>query len=156
MVIADVRCYRIYRPITERGSVATPFSRFLLLLIKGQSMPKRKKGSKGRIFGLLLGIIIVALLVIAWHDGIIGATAIEDINGGNVSNGTVVTVKGELIYVLGNSFIVTPPGGGFQGLLFTWVGWIPPQHSTVVVTGTVSSVLTLSDVTSLRAVIIFR
>lgn len=119
-------------------------------------MPKRKKGSKGRIFGLLLGIIIVALLVIAWHDGIIGATAIEDINGGNVSNGTVVTVKGELIYVLGNSFIVTPPGGGFQGLLFTWVGWIPPQHSTVVVTGTVSSVLTLSDVTSLRAVIIFR
>jgi hypothetical protein len=100
--------------------------------------------------------VIVAVVIIGWHDGLIGATAIEDINSGNVSNGTVVTVKGELIYMLGNSFIVTPLEGGFQGLLFTWDGWIPPQHSIVVVTGAVSSLLTLSDVTSLRAVIIFQ
>ncbi|MHA1924722.1 MAG: hypothetical protein ACXABV_13520 [Candidatus Thorarchaeota archaeon] len=119
-------------------------------------MPKRKKGSKGKLVGLLFGIIIIAIIVVAWHDGAIGATSIQEINGGNVSNGTVVTVKGELIYGLGNSFIVTPPEGGFQGLLFTWDGWIPPQHSIVVVTGTVSSLLTLSDVTSLRAVIIFQ
>ncbi|MFX0053512.1 MAG: hypothetical protein ACFFAX_04350 [Promethearchaeota archaeon] len=119
-------------------------------------MPKRKKGSKGKAFGLLFGIIILAVLVIAWHDGVIGATSIEDINGGNVSNGTVVTVKGELIYALGNSFIVIPPSGSLQGLVFTWDGWIPPEHSIVVVTGTVSSMLTLSDVISLRAVIIFQ
>ncbi|MFX1260593.1 MAG: hypothetical protein ACFFAZ_00765 [Promethearchaeota archaeon] len=119
-------------------------------------MLKRKRSSTGRILGALLGIILIAVAVIAWHDGVIGATAIEDINGGSVSSGTVVTVKGELIYVLGNSFIVTPPEGGFQGLLFTWDGWIPPEHSIVVVTGTVSSLLTLSDVTSLRAVIIFQ
>jgi hypothetical protein len=119
-------------------------------------MPRRKKGWKGRLIALLVGIVIAAMVVIAWHDGLIGATAIEDINNGNVSNGTVVTVKGELIYVLGNSFIVTPPEGGFQGLLFTWDGWIPPQHSIVVVTGTVSSLVTLSDVTSLQAVIIFQ
>ncbi|MHA2021567.1 MAG: hypothetical protein ACW98J_05565 [Candidatus Thorarchaeota archaeon] len=119
-------------------------------------MPKRKTGLKGRLIALLFGFLIAAMVVIAWHDGLIGATAIEDINGGNVSNGTVVTVKGELIYVLGNSFIVIPPEGGFQGLLFTWDGWIPPQHSIVAVTGTVSSLVTLSDVTSLRAVIIFQ
>ena len=119
-------------------------------------MPKRKKVSKGKVFGLLFGIIIIAVIIIAWHDGVIGATSIADINGGNVSNGTAVTVKGELIYVLGNSFIVIPPEGGFQGLLFTWEGWIPPEHSIVVVTGTVSSLVTLSDVTSLRAVIIFQ
>ncbi len=119
-------------------------------------MPKqKKKGSKRNLVGLVLGIAIIALIVIAWHDGLIGATAIEDVNNSNVSNGTVVTVKGELIYGLGNSFIVTPPEGGFQGLLFTWDGWIPPQHSIVVVTGTVSSIFTLSDVTSLRAVFIF-
>jgi hypothetical protein len=119
-------------------------------------MPKRKKGSKGKVLGLLFGIIIIAVIIVAWHDGVIGATAIEDINGGNVSNGTVVTVKGELIYALGNSFIVIPPSGGLQGLVFTWNGWIPPEHSIVVVTGTVSSPLTLSDVTSLQAVIIFQ
>jgi hypothetical protein len=123
---------------------------------EGKSMPTQKKGSKRKIFGLLIGIVIVAIVVVAWHDGVIGATAIEDINGGNVSVGAVVTVKGELIYALGNSFIVIPPSGSLQGLVFTWDGWIPPEHSIVVVTGTVSSLLTLSDVTSLRAVLIFQ
>ncbi|MHA2386399.1 MAG: hypothetical protein ACXAEE_09355 [Candidatus Thorarchaeota archaeon] len=119
-------------------------------------MPKRKKGSRRNLFGLIFVILVIAIVVVAWYDGFIGATAIEDINGGNVSNGTVVTVKGELVYGIGNSFIVIPPEGGFQGLLFTWDGWIPPEHSIVVVTGTVSSLLTLSDVTALRAVIIFQ
>ncbi|MFW9889026.1 MAG: hypothetical protein ACFFER_12640 [Candidatus Thorarchaeota archaeon] len=114
------------------------------------------KSSKGKVFGLFFGIIVIAVIIVAWHDGVIGATAIEDINGGNVSIGTVVTVKGELIYALGNSFIVIPPSVSLQGLVFTWDGWIPPEHSIVVVTGTVSSLLTLSDVTSLRAVIIFQ
>ena len=60
-------------------------------------MPRKKKSSsKSRNILVTLVVGIVAFGLIAWHDGLIGASAISEINAGNVDNGTSVTVKGEI------------------------------------------------------------
>lgn len=117
-------------------------------------MPKKSK-SKRNIVILLIIVLIAGLGIIASHDGLIGATSIVDINNGDVPNGTQVVVKGELTIRFGDVHTITVVGGG-NTLVFTWSGSSPPLHSIIVVRGTVSSLLTLSDVSSVEVVWLFK
>ena len=117
-------------------------------------MPKKKGGSKGKSIAVVVILAIVIVGVLAWHDGAIGVTSMADINSGNVDIGTVVTVKGELIIRLGNQLTIQDENLNF--VAFTWDGTIPPLNSIIVVTGRVTSFVTLGDVTSVRQAIIFR
>ena len=114
-------------------------------------MPKKKGKPVAKI---LLGIVLIAVVtigVVAWHDGLIGLTSMNDINDGLVANGTHVTVKGELTGRLGN-FITINDGANVLG--FVWEG-ASTLNSIVVVRGIVSSFITLSNVTSVDVVWIF-
>ena len=115
-------------------------------------MPKKKKGKPtAKILLVTVVIVVIVAGVIAWHDGLLGVTEISDINNGTVSNGSVVTIKGEVTFRLGNAMVVSD-GSNFVG--FDWAG-ASPLNSIVVVRGTVSSVITLSDVTSVDIVWLF-
>jgi len=116
-------------------------------------MPKSK--SKRNIVILLVIVLIGGLGIIASHDGLIGTTSIIDINNGDIAIGTQVTVKGELTLRLGNAHTITVVGGS-NTLGFIWSGSSPPLHSIIVVRGTVSSVISLSDVSSVDVVWLFR
>jgi hypothetical protein len=116
-------------------------------------MPKKRRSSRGRVAFAVVVIAVVAFAVIAWHDGLIGVTSIADINSGDVSVGTVVTVKGELTGRLGNVHTVSE---GSNFLVFTWDGTSPPVNSIIVVTGEVSSLLTFDSVTAVRQVLVFQ
>lgn len=118
------------------------------------SMPKRSK-SKRNVVILLIIVLIAGLGIIASHDGLIGATSIVDINNGTVANGSQVTVKGELTARLGDLHTITVPGGS-NTVAFSWFGTSPPLHSIIVVRGTVSSIVTLSGVSSVDVVWLFR
>lgn len=118
------------------------------------SMPK-KKGSRKKIVGAAILVLIAAVGVIAWHDGLIGVTSIADINAGNIDNGTAVSVKGELVFRAGNIHTVKSTIGD-NIVIFEWAGSSPPLGSIVVVRGTVSSIGTLSDVTSVEVVWVFQ
>lgn len=96
-------------------------------------------------------LTIVTIGVVAWHDGLIGLTSINDINDGLVSNGTHVTVKGEVTARLGNFLTIMD---GPNGLGFVWEG-ASTLNSIVVVRGVVTSFLTLGNVTSVDVVWIF-
>ncbi len=124
-------------------------------MIGKRSMPKKGGSSKRNIALLLVVVIVVTIGIIASHDGLIGTTSIADINNGNVPNGTQVVVKGELTARLGDLHTVTVLGGS-NTLLFTWSGSSPSLHSIIVVRGTVSSIVTLSDVSSVDVVWVFR
>ena len=115
-------------------------------------MPKKKGKSTTKIILVVVVIAIVAIGVVAWHDGLIGLTEISDINNGTVSNGSVVAIKGEVTFRLGNAMIVSD---GSNSVGFEWEG-ASTLHSIVVVRGTVSSIITLSDVTSVDIVWIFN
>ncbi len=115
-------------------------------------MPK-KRSSRAKVAVAVVAIALIAIVVVAWHDGLIGVTSIADINSGNVSVGTVVTVKGELTGRLGN---VHTMSHGSNFLVFTWDGTSPPINSIIVVTGEVSSLLSLDSVTAVREVLVFR
>jgi hypothetical protein len=116
-------------------------------------MPKKRRSSRGKVTLAVVVIAVVAVAVIAWHDGLIGATGIADINSGDVSVGTVVTVKGELTGRLGNVHTISQ---GSNFLVFIWDGTSPPIDSIIVVTGEVSSLLSLDSVTAVRQVLVFR
>ncbi len=109
--------------------------------------------SKGKAIGIVLVIAIVAIGIVAWHDGLFGVTQIRDINQGDIDVGTAVTIKGELTARLGN-LVTVNTGSNF--VAFLWEGEIPPLHSIVVVRGTVESFISLTDVTSVDAVWIFQ
>jgi hypothetical protein len=117
-------------------------------------MPKRSKSTRNIVI-LLVIVLIAGLGIIASHDGLIGATSIVDINNGNVPNGTQVIVKGEVTARLGDIHTITVIGGS-NTLVFTWSGSSPPLHSVIVVRGVVSSVITLSAVSSVDVVWLFR
>lgn len=117
-------------------------------------MPKKKKSSKKAI-GVAFFIIIVAVGIVAWHDGLIGVTSIADINAGNIDNGTAVTIKGKLIFRAGNLHTVKSLSGD-NFVIFEWAGSSPPLDLIVVVRGVVSSIGTLSDVTSVEVVWVFQ
>ncbi len=109
--------------------------------------------SKGKAVGLVMVVAIIAVAIVAWHDGLFGTTEIRDINQGDIDNRTAVTIKGELTARIGN--LLTVKDGSYF-VAFFWEGEIPALHSIVVVRGTVSSVISLADVTSVDAVWIFQ
>ena len=118
-------------------------------------MPRRKKSSKMKTLAILIIIIGAALGVVAWHDGLIGATTVSSINDGDVSAGTQVVVRG--IYkttFLGAIVIHGADGSGT--LMFEWTGAIPAVDTLVVVRGKVMNTLFLEDVTSMDAVWLFK
>ncbi len=117
-------------------------------------MPRKKKSNKKAI-GMVFLIIIVAVGVVAWHDGLIGVTSIAEINAGNVDNGTSVTIKGRLVFRAGNLHTVRSISGD-NFIIFEWAGSSPPLDSIVVVRGVVSSIGTLSDVSSVEVVWVFQ
>ncbi|MBY8998005.1 MAG: hypothetical protein KGD60_09745 [Candidatus Thorarchaeota archaeon] len=115
-------------------------------------MPKKKKGKP--VAKILLSVILIAVVmvgIVAWHDGLIGLTSINDINDGLISNGTLVSVKGEITIRVGNLISLRD---GPNLILFEWTG-SSTLNSIVVVRGTVSSPLSLSNVTSVDVVWIF-
>jgi len=119
-------------------------------------MSKRKSRKSTRNIVILLVVVMIASLgIIASHDGLIGATSIVDINNGNVAIGTQVVVKGELTARLGDVHTVTVPGGS-NTLVFTWSGSSPSLHSIIVVRGTVSTIISLSGVTSVDVIWLFK
>jgi hypothetical protein len=112
-------------------------------------MSKKTKGkSTTKILLVVALIVIVAIGVVSWHDGLFGLTSISDINGGLVAVGTSVAVKGEITARIGN-LVTVQDGANILG--FTWTG-ASTLNSIVVVRGIVSSILTLSDVTSVDIV----
>jgi hypothetical protein len=106
--------------------------------------------NKGKpIIGIIL-VLVVAVAIIGWHDGLIGVTPIENINNFSVDNGTSVTVKGEITIILGDLVTISDSTGS---LGFTWAGsGSLSLHSIVVVRGVVSSFITLSDVSSVAPI----
>jgi hypothetical protein len=114
-------------------------------------MPKKKGRPVAKILLVVVLIAVVTVGIVAWHDGLIGLTSINDINDGLVPFGTAVSVKGEITARLGN--IITIQDGA-NLLLFDWAG-ASTLNSIVVVRGVVTSVLTLANVTSVDVVWIF-
>ncbi len=124
-------------------------------------MPRKKKSSRKNLYVLIVILIVVGISVVAWHDGVIGATSIQDINEGDVNTGTVVTVKGEVtaivsLPILGTRVFIADLDDDSYGLTFEWDGDIPAVGSIVVVRGEVNSIFTLTDVTSVQVVWIFK
>ena len=116
-------------------------------------MPKKKGKSTTKILLVVVVVAIVTVGVVAWHDGLVGVTPIEDINDFSIDNGTVVTVKGEVTIILG-SFVTVADSTGAIG--FTWADADSlTLHEIVVVRGTVSSFITLADVSSVAPVWLF-
>lgn len=116
-------------------------------------MPKKNKGKP--IAKILLVVVVIAVVtvgVVAWHDGLIGLTSINDINDGLVPNGTAVSIKGEVTIRIGN-FITIADGANF--VVIEWAG-ASTLNSIVVVRGAVSSILSLANVTSMDVVWIFN
>jgi hypothetical protein len=114
-------------------------------------MPKKKGKPIAKILLVLVLIAVISVGILAWHDGLIGLTSINDINDGLVSIGTHVSVKGEITLRVGN-IITVADGSNF--LAFAWAG-ASTLHSIVVVRGIVSTVFSLSNVTSVDIVWIF-
>ncbi len=115
-------------------------------------MTKKKGKSAVKI---LLGIVVIAVIavgVIAWHDGLFGLTSINDINDGLVPFGTAVAVKGEITGRIGN-IITIADGSNF--VLINWAG-ASTLNSIVVVRGAVSLPAILANVTSVDVVWFFN
>ncbi len=116
---------------------------------------KRKSGKSNKRVVLVIAVVaVIAVSVVAWHDGLIGVTSIGDINSGDVSTGTKVTVKGELTFIFQDVMTITDDDG--NSLAFTWDGDKPALGSIVVVRGEVTSFITLGEVTSVDAVWLLR
>ncbi len=117
-------------------------------------MPAKKKGSSGKKPLLVILVVIGAFALVAWHDGVVGTTAIRDINQGDVGIGTKVVVKGYLKIRIGN--VLTVSDGEGHAITFVWDGTVPPLQSVVVVRGTVQSIFTLEDVTAVETAWLFK
>lgn len=115
-------------------------------------MPKKKGKPIAKILLSIVVIVVIAVGVVAWHDGLIGLTSINDINDGLVPTGTAVAVKGEVTLRIGNVITISD-GGNF--VFIDWAG-ASTLNSIVVVRGVVSSFLTLSNVTSVDVVWFFN
>ncbi|MBD3157394.1 MAG: hypothetical protein GF309_01275 [Candidatus Lokiarchaeota archaeon] len=117
-----------------------------------RKMPRKKNNTKRN--ALIVLVLIAVGGVIAWHDGLFGITAIRDINQGELDTGTNVRIKGELTAIVGN--LMTVSDGDGHTVAFSWSGDKPALGSIVVVSGEVSSFISLSDVSSVWAVWIFK
>ncbi|MFX1483384.1 MAG: hypothetical protein ACFFCP_09365 [Promethearchaeota archaeon] len=114
-------------------------------------MPKKKGKPVAKILFVVVLIAVVTIGIVSWHDGLFGLTSINDINDGLVPVGTPVAVKGEITGRLGNIITIQK---GLNLLAFEWAG-ASTMNSIVVVRGSVGSILTLANVTSVDVVWIF-
>lgn len=114
-------------------------------------MPKKKGRPVAKILLVVVLIGVIAVGFIAYHDGLIGLTSINDINDNLVDIGTHVSVKGEVTLRVGN-IITVSDGANF--VFFEWDG-ASTLNSIVVVRGSVSSIVSLANVTSVDVVWIF-
>ena len=121
--------------------------------------PRKRRKSKSSTMNYVIVIAIVAIVsfgVIAYHDGLIGLTSIEDIWDGDIDDGTAVAVKGEVTAV-GNSFFWITDDDDYS-IQVEWDGDQPQENSIVVVRGEVDHLLIyywIEDVTSVQVVWIF-
>jgi hypothetical protein len=122
----------------------------------GILMPKKKKGSSAsKILIVIVLIAVVSIAIVGWHDGLIGATPMGDINNGTVAEGTAVTVKGEITNINTISSEITI-GDTTGGVSFHWVDAASMLlHTRVVVRGVVFSLHILTDVSSVDPVWVF-
>ena len=114
-------------------------------------MPKKKGKPIAKILLVVVEIAVVTVGIVAWHDGLIGLTSINDINDGLVLVGTAVSVKGEITGRLGNIISLQD---GPNLIVFEWLG-ASTLNSIVVVRGAVGSIFNLANVTSVDVVWIF-
>jgi hypothetical protein len=115
-------------------------------------MPKKKGKPIAKILLVVVVIAVVTVGVVAWHDGLIGLTSINDINDGLVPVGTAVAIKGEVTLRVGN-FLTIQDGANL--VVIEWTG-ASQLNTIVVVRGAVSSIATLANVTSVDIVWIFN
>lgn len=119
-------------------------------------MPKKKKGSSAlKIAIVVILIVFVSIGVVAWHDGVIGATPMSKINDGTLDMNTPVTVKGEVTAIIPALHTVTI-ADTTGGVSFYWADSDSLSlHTRVVVRGLVFSLHILYNVTSVSQVWIF-
>ncbi|MFW9917969.1 MAG: hypothetical protein ACFFED_00040 [Candidatus Thorarchaeota archaeon] len=126
-------------------------------------MPKKKKSSNSKLPVAVLVVALVACAIIILHDGLVGVTPIEDIlefdiiDGFDMDDGTVVTVKGTITSITGD-WVVINDGTGSIG--FEWDAADDLTEDTVVVVrGVVDTTLLvvriLSDVSSVQPIWLF-
>ena len=115
--------------------------------------PRHRKSSSRIAVAIVIVCIVIA--VVGWHDGLFGTTSIADINHGDVSDGTPVTIKGILALRIGNLHTVTSMDGDYA-VAFEWTGTSPAIDSVVVVRGVVDTAFTLNGVSSVEAVWVLR
>lgn len=114
-------------------------------------MPKKGKSTVKILVIVVTVIAVASLVVVAYHDGLIGVTPMGDINNLIVSSGAV-TVKGEITSIVGTTIQVYDGTGGLQ---FEWAG-PATLHSIVVVRGVISSAYFLYLVSAVDVVWIFH
>ncbi len=118
-------------------------------------MPKKKSNSSCKTIVVLLVICIASVSYVAWHDGVFGTTSIKSINNGDVDVGTIVTIKGKLTMRLGNIHTIASLDEE-NALVFVWAGVSPAVDSIIVVRGAVQSFISLTNVTSVETVWLFK
>ena len=90
-------------------------------------MPRKKKSSTKMIIIVVVIIAIGGLGIVAWHDGLIGSTPLEQMNNLTVSSGAV-TVRGNITAIAGTTITLHD---GTGTVLFEWAG--PATVGTIVV-----------------------
>jgi hypothetical protein len=113
-------------------------------------MPKKGKPI-GKILLVVALIAVGTLVVVAWHDGLIGTTSLGSINNLTVSSGAV-TVRGEITGIAGTTITLNDGTGGVE---FDWSG-PATLHSIVVVRGVITSAHHLGLVSSVDVVWLFH
>ena len=128
-------------------------------------MPKKKGKPIAKILLVVVVIAIVTVGIVAWHDGLIGVTPIEDIfegdivEGFDINDGTAVTVKGTITNInTVLNWVTINDGTGSIG--FEW-GFADDLEvdSVVVVRGVVETELVvirfIDEVTSVQVIWLF-
>ncbi len=118
-------------------------------------MTRKRKKSKIKPIAILLILIGVSVAIIAWRDGILSTTSIENINNGEIPNGTTVTVRAKMSGIILNMVSVVGIDGT-GGLMFIWEGAKPATNSIVVIRGNISSPFTLNNVMRFEEVWLFK
>ncbi|MHA2064057.1 MAG: hypothetical protein ACXABY_06720 [Candidatus Thorarchaeota archaeon] len=100
-------------------------------------------------------VLVLALSITIWHDGMFRDTSIRDINAGEVEIGSVVTVKGPMYtsksqladYRISVYIDRIYIGDQLPQVSFLWNGDVPANRTIVIVTGTLNSIHSLVNVT---------
>ncbi|MHA1905569.1 MAG: hypothetical protein ACW968_16390 [Candidatus Thorarchaeota archaeon] len=104
-------------------------------------------------------VLVLALFITIWHDGMFRDTSIRDINAGEVEIGSVVTIKGPMYTERGDIYSQLADyrisvyvariyvGDQLPQVSFFWSGDVPANRTIVIVTGTLNSIHSLVNVT---------